>query len=296
MRKIDFIVTEENISPNVGIFLKYKQGLSTRTIKALKLTETGITLNGKHIRTIDTIKVGDIISVEIEDNPKEYIKSDTYVPVLYEDEDVVVFNKPFGMPSHQTKKHQTDTLGNVFATYCEKNNLKISFRPINRLDTDTTGAVMIAKNSFSAYKLSKTMDKTYVGIISGCPKEKIGTVEANIDRVDEIGIRRYVSENSGQYAKTDYEVISTNGKFSFVKFKLHTGRTHQIRVHMSYLGYPLVGDPLYGGDMSVFNTQALHCAKLIFPQPVSDKIIAVKAPLPKNLKEFMEKHNLSSEF
>ena len=113
MRKIDFLVTEENLSPNVGVFLKYKQGISTRTIKALKLTKTGITLNGNHIRTIDPIKIGDVISVEIEDNPKEYIASDTFVPIIYDDEDIVVFNKPFGMPSHQTKKHQTDTLGNV---------------------------------------------------------------------------------------------------------------------------------------------------------------------------------------
>ncbi len=292
MRKIDFIVTEENLSPNVGIFLKYRQGLSTRTIKALKLTKNGITLNGVHTRTIDEIKVGDIVSVEIEDKPKDYIKSNTYVPIVYDDEDVVVFNKPFGMPSHQTKKHQTDTLGNVFAAYCEKNNLKISFRPVNRLDTDTTGAVLAAKNSFAAYRLSQTMDKTYVGIISGCPKEKQGSIEANIDRVDEIGIRRYVSENSGQYARTDYEIISTNNSFSYVKFKLYTGRTHQIRVHMSYLGYPLVGDPLYGGDMSELTTQALHCEELIFPQPVSEKVINVKAPLPDTMMNFMKKHDL----
>ncbi len=292
MRKINFIVTEENLSPNLGIFLKYHQGLSTRTIKALKLTNNGIKLNGVHARTIDEIKVGDIVSVEIEDKPKDYIKSNTYVPIIYDDEDVVVFNKPFGMPSHQTKKHQTDTLGNVFAAYCEKNNLKISFRPINRLDTDTTGAVLTAKNSFAAYKLSQTMDKTYVGIISGCPKEKQGSIEANIDRVDETGIRRCVSENSGQYARTDYEIISTNGSFSYVKFKLFTGRTHQIRVHMSYLGYPLVGDPLYGGDMSELTTQALHCKELIFPQPVGEKVINVKAPLPDTMISFMKNHDL----
>ena len=292
MRKIDFVISEEHEGMTVGIYLKYEKGLSTRTIKSLKLTETGITLNGSHIRTIDKIKKGDVLSVEIEDTPKEYLKSDIYVPVIYEDEDVLVFNKPFGMPSHQTKKHQSDTLGNVFATYCEKNNLKISFRPVNRLDTDTTGAVLTAKNQFAAYRLSKTMDKTYVGIIKGCPKEKSGIIEGNIDRVDAVGIKRFVSENSGQYARTDYEVICTNGNFSFLKFKLHTGRTHQIRVHMSHIGYPLVGDPLYGGDMSELQTQALHCAELIFPQPVSEKNITVKAPLPKNLQSFMQLHNL----
>ena len=293
MRKIDFIIPKENDGMAVGVFLKYEKGLSTRTIKSLKLRETGITLNGSHIRTVDKIKEGDILSVEIEDSPKEYVKSDIYVPILYEDEDVLVFNKPFGMPSHQTKKHQSDTLGNVFAAYCEKNNLKISFRPVNRLDTDTTGAVLAAKNQFAAYKLSQTMDKTYVGIISGCPEENCGIIEANIDRVDDVGIKRYVSENSGQYARTDYEVISTNENFSYVKFKLHTGRTHQIRVHMSNMGYPLVGDPLYGGDMSELKTQALHCAELIFPQPVSGEVIKVKAPLPNDMEIFMKKHCLS---
>lgn len=287
MRRIDFNVDEANDGKTVGVFLKYEKGVSTRTIKALKLKNEGIMLNNQHIRTVDKIKFGDIVSICIEENPKDYIATDIDVPILYDDEDIIIFNKPYGMPSHQTKNHQTDTLGNVFASYCEKNNVKISFRPINRLDRDTTGAVVAAKNPHSAYMLSKNMEKIYVGITTGELPQKSGVIEANIARVDEKGIKRFVSDD-GQYAKTQYEVIKSGNGYSLVKFKLFTGRTHQIRVHMAYIGYPLVGDEMYGGDTSIIQTQALHCANVSFSHPVTEEFISVEAPYYDNLNRILK--------
>ncbi|MEG3006647.1 MAG: RluA family pseudouridine synthase [Oscillospiraceae bacterium] len=277
MRIIDFKVDENNNDKTVGVFLKYVNGVSSRTIRSIKLKENGIMLNGKHIRTVDKISTGDIVSISIEDEPKEYITSDVKVPILYDDDDIIIFNKPSNMPSHQTKKHQEDTLGNVFATYCIENDLKLSFRAINRLDKDTTGAVVVAKNPHSAYRLSQNLQKVYMGITTGELPNKSGTIEAPIDRLNDIQIKRFVSPQ-GQYAKTDYEVVASGNGHSFVKFKLHTGRTHQIRVHMSYIGYPLLGDEMYGGDTCVYKTQLLHCGNVSFAHPITNEFISVDAP------------------
>ncbi len=289
MSSFTFKVASEHDGMNVGIYLKYIHGVSSRNIKSLKKHPLGITLNGEHIRTIDKIKTDDVVGINIIDNVKEIPANDISVEILYEDKDVIVFNKPYNMTCHPSRKHHTDTLGNVFVSVMQKQNTSASFRCINRLDKDTTGAVAVAKNQHSAYCLQKEMKKQYIGIIKGELPFQKGTIEGNILRIDEIHIKRMVHPD-GQYSKTDYELLKKNGDYSLYSFTLHTGRTHQIRVHTSSIGFPLIGDMLYGGDLEVMNRQALHCASLAFTSPTNKELIIVNAPLPKDMAEIIGRY------
>jgi 23S rRNA pseudouridine1911/1915/1917 synthase len=177
------------------------------------------------------------------------------VPVVYDDEDVVVFNKPVNMPVHPSIKHQGDTLGNCFSAMYPG----LTFRPVNRLDKDTSGLCVVAKNAHSANLLQSTVSKVYYAAVCGV-LEGGGRINAPIGRVSESIILRQVMAD-GQEAVTDYDVVTTNGRYTLVKVTPITGRTHQIRVHFSYIGHPLAGDDMYGGDTSDIKEQALHCVK-----------------------------------
>lgn len=287
MRRIEYKVENEYDGYRVGDYLKHIKGVSTRILKALKLYKGGIELNGEHIRTIDKIKTDDIIAISIDDNPKDYIQSDIAVEILYDDDDIIIFNKPANMPCHQSKRHQSETLGNVFASYCEKTNQHMSFRPINRLDKDTSGIVVVAKNSLTACKLNGEINKRYLAVCCGTLPDDEGVIEAPIDRLDEIGIKRIVSD-SGQYAKTEYKVLARGEKYTFIHLKLYTGRTHQIRVHMAYIGYPLAGDTMYGGDVEIINRQALHCSWVRFLHPVTGEIVECSSNLCEDIQKAVD--------
>lgn len=256
-------------------------GTSKRLITKLKQTENGITINGLHARTIDTVNQGDIVTISLKDE-KVLLPNDTLdVRTVYEDNDVIVFDKPYNMPVHPSHKHLDDTLGNFFAAHCKG----LTFRPINRLDRDTSGLCAVAKNSFSAPVIQKSLEKVYYAVICGVLKGS-GTIDRPIARADKSIITRCVDE-SGQRAVTHYEVIDGNDKYTLVRVKLETGRTHQIRVHFSHIGYPLAGDDMYGGDNSDIKRQALSCCELSFLQPVTKEKINLSIPVSDDMRKLL---------
>ena len=280
MRIIDFTVDKSFDGKTVFHVLKHN-GVSRRLSAKLKRIEDGITKNGVHAKTVDKVHEGDIISIALYDENTLQKAIDLSVPVIFEDDDIVVFDKPPFMPVHPSHKHQSDTLGNFFAVHCQG----LTFRPINRLDRDTSGLCVVAKNRFSAMHLQKSIDKTYFAITQG----KIttgGTINKPISRMGDSIIKRCVCEN-GQRAVTHYEVLSYNDNFSLLKIKLETGRTHQIRVHFSSEGFPLCGDDMYGGSLDLIKRQALHCGEVFFTHPITKKEMYLKSEVPEDMKKIL---------
>lgn len=233
-------------------------------------------MNGFPIRTCDKVFKGGIIALKAVNEGGEVPDTNIIVPAVYEDGDVIVFDKPAGMPVHPSHRHRCDTLGNCFAAMFPQ----LTFRPINRLDKDTSGLCAAAKSSYSASLLSGRISKVYMAVVRGVPvpadnvipgikwyKTEDGyRIDAPIGRTEDSVITRMVRAD-GRTAVTNYEIIRTNGKFSLLRIVLETGRTHQIRVHFSSLGYPLEGDELYGGSREFISAQALHCSEMVFSRP-----------------------------
>ena len=281
-RKIEFAVTNEDDGKSVGEFLR-KSGASRRLITKLKQLDGGITLNGAPARTVDIVHGGDVAAIDMQIGEALDENPDLFAPIVYEDDDVAVYNKPVDMPVHPSHKHRYDTLGNLFAAQ----HKGMTFRPINRLDKDTSGLCAVAKNPFSAARLSGDIEKTYFAVVCG----KLtggGTIDAPIGRCDGSVITREVRPD-GQRAVTNYTVLGGNGKYTLVRIKLETGRTHQIRVHFAHIGYPLAGDDMYGGDISDITHQALHCGELVFRLPVSGEEIRLSAPIREDMLALLEK-------
>lgn len=284
--RIEFIVEKNEDGMQFDTFLRHGRNVSRRLILRLKRLENGMTRNGEYIRTIDCVKYGDKISLMCVDDKQLTENKSLQIPIVYEDNDVIVFNKPVNMPVHPSLKHQGDTVGNFFAYHCKG----LTFRPINRLDRDTSGLCVVAKNAHAANLIGKSLEKTYYAIISG----KIigrGIISEPIGRVSDSIIKREV-RSDGQAAVTEYEAVALNERYTLLKINLKTGRTHQIRVHFSYIGHPLVGDDMYGGDTSVMKNQALHCKDVSFLHPLTLKKIALTSELREDMREFMQKSQL----
>lgn len=279
-RILEFIVEENESGYTVGELLR-RRTVSKRLIVKLKRFENGITLNGNRIRTIDEVSIGDILSVTLEDSKKLEPNYKLTVPIVYEDDDIIVYDKPVGMPVHPSLKHQGDTLGNCFAA----NYPELTFRPVNRLDRDTSGLCAVAKNAHAANFLQGRLDKTYFAVVCG-KIETGGRIDAPIGRVNESIIKREVRED-GKPSVTDYIVSVSNDKYTLVKVKLLTGRTHQIRVHFAHIGYPLAGDDLYGGDTSDISCQALHCGELAFHNNITGKDILLFSQIRDEMKKLI---------
>lgn len=271
-RKIEFTVTAEDDGKNVGEFLR-KSGASRRLITKLKRVSGGITLNGAPARTVDIVREGDIAVIEMQSGEPLDENPDLNAPIVYEDDDVVVYDKPVDMPVHPSHRHRLDTLGNLFAAQ----HGDMTFRPINRLDKDTSGLCAVAKNPFSASGLSGNIEKTYFAVVCGRLSGS-GRIDAPIGRCDGSVITREV-RSDGQQAVTNYTVIDGNEKYTLVRIKLETGRTHQIRVHFAHIGHPLAGDDMYGGDVTDIAHQALHCGELELTLPVTLQKIRLSSPI-----------------
>lgn len=258
----------------VAKYLKEIHGYSSRALTKLRQIPDGLALNGRHIRTVDPVAAGDRLTVVMRDPDSGLAASGRSVDILYEDSDVVVFNKPPAMPCHPSRGHPDDTLANVFAA---RYGRALTFRALNRLDGDTTGCVLVCKNRYAASRLTGCFTKVYIGLVHGAIEEA-GTVKAPIYRPIPFHIIRTV-DSRGQYAATRYRPLAWGWETTLLAFGLLTGRTHQIRVHMSYIGRPLVGDALYGGVSSILGRQALHCRSVSFAHPVTGRETTVTAPL-----------------
>lgn len=280
MRTIDFVITDENAGKTIKEFLR-AFGVSGSLLKKLKNTENGICKNGAPARTIDTVFCGDRLQINIEDSGKAPESADIKINLLYKDEDLIAAEKPAFMPVHESRNHRGDTLSNAVADICGG-----AFRAIYRLDRDTSGIVLIAKNEFAAAKLAGRVRKDYYAVVCG-KIEGSGVIDAPIKRERESIIKRCVAPD-GESAVTHYTAIKHSEKYTLVKLKLETGRTHQIRVHFAHIGYPLAGDTLYGGSTEEISRQALHCRDIYFSHPVSEEEIHIFCEMPQDMKKLIE--------
>ncbi len=281
--QLKFIVEPEFDNMLAKRYLKQVHGFSARLITRLKNTPNGILMDGELLRAVDKVKSGASITINLPDEQlSEYIEPvKGELDIVYEDEFLLAVNKPPFMPVHPVKQHQTDTLANLVTYYAESRGENYVFRAHNRLDRDTSGIVLIAKDKFTINKLKNTVSKTYFALVHGMINQS-GSVIKPIGLLDDSKIVRHVT-NEGKPAVTHYKPICFNDNASFLSLKLETGKTHQIRCHMSYLGHPLVGDDLYGGDRAYINRQALHCGVVEFIHPVTIKKITLKADLPEDI-------------
>ena len=265
-------------------FLKDRCSLSTRMITLLKREKEGILMDGKVLRTIDPVRAGAEITVNLPSEDSSFIEPvEGELDIIYEDAFLLVVNKPPHMPVHPVKQHQTDTLANRVAFYSQSRGESYVFRALNRLDRDTSGLVLICKDKYSVFKLKHSVQKTYFAVVHGemCGG---GTVSAPIGLLEDSKIVRHVLEH-GAPAITHYEVLYSDKELSFLKLTLETGKTHQIRCHMAHLGHPLLGDDLYGGSRELISRQALHCGEMTFPHPVTGVTIELNARLPDDIKK-----------
>lgn len=255
-------------------YLRYA-GLSVTLVKKAKFG--GIFLNGKAVTVRATVNYGDLIEVFTEESKSEGIEPmDIPLKVIYEDDDLICVDKPTNMPTHPSKGNNLPTLANAVMGYFGGDFV---FRSVNRLDRDTSGIVVIAKNQMSASKLADSMKKglwhkKYHALVDGCPEVSQDTIDAPIERMEEGNIKRIVRED-GKRAITKYCVVESYENHSLCEITLLTGRTHQIRVHMKHIGHPLCSDFLYGtlSEIEYF----LRCIEISFPHPTTGDILVIKA-------------------
>lgn len=271
-------------------------GFSTSQIRTLKKTENGITVNGEPSTVGRLLKKGDVLKLKTEDTcPTPVEPADIPLDILYEDDDILCVNKPKGLATHPHGQH-TKTLANAFVFKYPT----LVFRPISRLDANTSGIVLIAKNRYVSNLLASeiscgSIKKTYIAILDGIPPEKAGTINAPIARKTGSTIEREVSEN-GKEAITDYSVLAVGGGHALVEAHPQTGRTHQLRVHFSHIGYPIHGDGIYGADADDCRGQTLHASALSFIRPTTGERITVTAPPPQEFIDLCGKYGLKYNF
>ncbi|SCY42388.1 23S rRNA pseudouridine1911/1915/1917 synthase [Pseudobutyrivibrio sp. AR14] len=283
------ISTEYNSFP-IDKYLK-SQGYSSANITAIKKMPNNVVINGQWVHMNRKLSAGEVLTVNIsEDNSSEKIPPVKMpLDIVYEDEDIIVINKPAGLPIHPSLNHYEDSLANGLAYYYESQGKPFIFRCANRLDKNTSGLTVIAKHLVSANILStmvknRQFHREYYAIVRGTLAEKTGTIDAPIGRVDDSIITRQVDFENGERAVTHYEVIKENNGHSLVSIHLETGRTHQIRVHFKYIGHPLIGDHLYNPDFEYMNRQALHSHKIEFTHPITGSPMSFVADLPTDMQ------------
>ena len=293
-RTLNYVINKEEAGLRVEQYLKRK-GYSSQNLAMIKRMPKSILVNGVHYYMRQTLEEGDHLTVQI----TEEKCSDKIPPVklplhiVYEDEDIIVINKPAGMPVHPSLNNYYNSMANALAWYFKEQNKPFIFRCSNRLDRDTSGLTVVAKHLVSAGILStmtgkKEVKRNYLAIVSGHVTPAEGTINAPLARKEGTIIERTVDWERGETAVTHYKVIKMTKHHSLVALELETGRTHQIRIHMKHLGYPLIGDYLYNPDMTLIGRQALHSHQLSFMHPMTGEAMTFTAPLPDDMQKVLE--------
>lgn len=297
-RTLTYRITPSDEGHTISSYLK-QLGFSSQNLISLKNMPDSVLVNGIFTFMNARLKAEDILTIHIQETASSEKIPPVELPlsIVYEDEDLMVVNKPAGMPIHPSMKNYENSLGNALAWYFAKQNKPFIFRCINRLDRDTSGLTIIAKHMVSAGILSTmvaqkgqadSIQREYLAISRGPVTPSAGTITAPLARKEGSVIERVVDFEKGERAVTHYHVLEYKNGHSLLSLQLETGRTHQIRVHMKYLGYPLIGDYLYNPDTEYITRQALHSYRLAFTHPITRKEMCFTAPLPQDMQAVLE--------
>ncbi len=280
-KRITFTVPNEYDKIDAKTFLRKHCDVSARTLSKLKRTNLGITRNGELLKTTDILNASDIVVLSLPDDVNLIKAVEGKLDILFEDEYIMVVNKPPFMPVHPTKIHQEDTLANIVSYYMKSKGEHYTFRAVNRLDRDTSGCLLLAKDRYCANTLPASVTKEYVAVCEGEISES-GTIDRPIKVMEGRSIQRVVCDD-GARSITHYQPLLVKNNHTLVRFILETGRTHQIRCHMSSIFHPLAGDDMYGGSLEFINRQALHCAKVSFTHPITKEYINITCDIPTDM-------------
>lgn len=296
----EYIVEEEQVGSRVDVFLTEQNSELTRSYVQKLISEGSVFANGATVKANYKVKQGDSILFRIpEPEELKILPEAIKLEIVYEDKDVVVVNKPQGMVVHPAPGNYTGTLVNALMSHCQDlSGINGVLRPgiVHRLDKDTSGVIMVAKNDQAHLSLAeqikdRTVTRCYSALVHGNIPEPAGIINAPIGRDPKDRIKMAVITTNSKSATTRYEVLERFGEYTLVECKLETGRTHQIRVHMAYLGHAVVGDPVYGPKKSHFNLdgQLLHAFLLGFKHPRTGEYMEFKVDRPKKFEKILNK-------
>lgn len=293
-RNIDYIIDEDSAGLRVEQFLRRKR-YSGQNLSEIKRMPKSILVNGVHYYMRQELSTGDHLQVRICETQNSEKIPPTKLPldIIYEDEDLLVLNKPAGMPIHPSLNNYTNSIANALAYYFQSQGKPFIFRCCNRLDRDTSGLTIVSKHLVSGSILSdmtkyREVHREYLAIARGSVTPSEGTIQAPLGRKEGTIIERTVDWEHGEDAVTHYKVVKEANGHSLVSLRLETGRTHQIRIHMKYLGYPLIGDYLYNPDMEYMTRQALHSHHMEFTHPITGEYMSFTAALPEDMARVMQ--------
>lgn len=293
-RNIDYIIDEDSAGLRVEQFLRRKR-YSGQNLSEIKRMPKSILVNEVHYYMRQELSKGDHLQVRICETKNSEKIPPTNLPldIIYEDEDILVLNKPAGMPIHPSLNNYTNSMANALAYYFQSQGKPFIFRCCNRLDRDTSGLTIVSKHLVSGSILSdmtkyREVHREYLAITRGSVTPSEGTIQAPLGRKEGTIIERTVDWEHGEDAVTHYKVVKEANGHSLVSLRLETGRTHQIRIHMKYLGYPLIGDYLYNPDMEYMTRQALHSHHMEFTHPITGEHMSFTAPLPEDMARIMQ--------
>ena len=294
---VKYIITENENGKPIRDVLRYDLGLTMSFVKHLKFEEDGILLNGEHATVRKTVQTGDVLSLKTEDT---YEDSSILTPcelpldIVFEDSRIIAPSKPPFMPTHPSYRHRGDTLADAIAFRYAQQNEPFVFRSVNRLDRNTSGLTLIAKDRISASRLSGAMQrgeikKQYLAVLDGELPLGEGQIEAYIRRISDSIITREAcaDDKGGDYALTKYTVLCSKNAHSLVLAAPITGRTHQLRVHFASIGAPIAGDDIYGQESELIERHALHALKIRFPHPSNDAPMTLCAPIPDDMQKLI---------
>lgn len=290
-RRFSYIAGEAEQGMAVGQFLK-ERGYSRHALTLLKQTEGGILCNGREVYLSQPLRKGDRMDLFLkEEVPEEIEPVELPFGIVYEDDDLMVVDKPADMPVHPSMKNHDNTLANAAAWYGRTKGDSFVYRCVNRLDRDTTGLLILAKHILSATGLygqmrAREIRRTYLAIVKGMIREE-GTIDLPVGRKEDSAIERMIDLEHGERAVTHYLPVRHGKDWTLIECRLETGRTHQIRVHMSSFGHPLIGDFLYGSREEQMPRQALHSWKLSFVHPIMGRPMEFVSPLPPDMQKYI---------
>lgn len=292
-RRLTYKITTADNDIRIEQFLRRK-GYSRQNLVELKKMPQSILVNGVWLHLNEKLHTDDTLTIHIQETESSKLIPPVYMPldIVYEDEDLIVVNKPAGMPIHPSMDNYTNSLANALAYYYREQNLPFIFRCTNRLDRDTSGLTVIAKHMLSSNILSgmtkrHEIQREYFAIVRGKLTPDSGIIHAPLSRKPGSIIERCVDFENGETAITHYQSEGYSNGHTLVRLQLETGRTHQIRIHLKYIGFPLVGDYLYNPDMEFINRQALHSCHLSFVHPITGIPMDFTAPLPDDMHHIL---------